>query len=221
VWTEKELAQAARIAVDNDALIISDEIHAELVYGSVRHVPTASLGEEIARRTITCFAPSKSFNLAGLKASVLIIPDPKIRRLFRERTAGFLSSPCAFGQAAMEAAFKHGDPWLRGLLDYLEENLDYLVEFCRSRIPAIRVVPPEGTYLVWLDCRDLGMTDQQLRSFMRKTVKVGLDDGYIFGSGGSGYQRINIACPRSRLEEALLRIEKGLGSTGAGFATQL
>ncbi len=210
VWTKNELAEAAHIAVDNEALIISDEIHAELVYGANRHLPAASLSEEIARRTITCFAPSKTFNLAGLKASVLIIPDPQIRRIFRETTAGFLSSPCPFGQAAMEAAFRHGDPWLQELLDYLQENLNYLIDFCRSRIPAVRVVPPEGTYLVWLDCRELGMTDQQLRSFMRKTAKVGLDDGYIFGSGGSGYQRINIACPRNRLEEALLRIEKGL-----------
>jgi len=210
VWNEAELTEATRIAFDNEALIISDEIHAELLLGGNRHLPTATLSKEVASNTITCFSPSKTFNLAGLKASVLIIPNPRIRRIFRERTAGFLSSPCAFGLAAMEAAFRHGDPWLTELLAYLENNLRFLQEFCRSRLPQIRVIPPEGTYLVWLDCKALGMSDLQLRKFMREKAKVGLDDGYVFGSGGSGFQRINIACPRSRLEEALLRIEAAL-----------
>ncbi len=213
VWKEAELTEAARIAIDNEALIISDEIHAELLLGGSRHLPTATLSEEVASNTITCFSPSKTFNLAGLKASVLIIPNPRIRRIFRERTAGFLSSPCAFGLAAMEAAFRHGDPWLTELLAYLENNLRFLQEFCRSRLPQIRVIPPEGTYLVWLDCKALGMSDLQLRKFMREKAKVGLDDGYVFGSGGSGFQRLNIACPRSRLEEALLRIEAALADS--------
>lgn len=210
VWNKAELTEAAGIAIDNEALIISDEIHAELLLGGKRHLPTAMLSEEVARNTITCFSPSKTFNLAGLKASVLIIANPRIRRIFRERTAGFLSSPCAFGLAAMEAAFRHGDPWLEELLAYLENNLRFLEGFCRSRLPRIRIIPPEGTYLVWLDCNELGMSDMQLRKFMREKAKVGLDDGYVFGSGGSGYQRINIACPRSRLEEALQRIEAAL-----------
>jgi len=210
VWNKDELAEVSRITLANDALIISDEIHAELLLNGHRHIPTATLSEEIAENTITCFSPSKTFNLAGLKASVIIIPNPKIRRIFRERTAGFLSFPCAFGLAAMEAAFRDGDPWLTELLDYLENNLSFLQEFCTSRLPQIDVIPPQGTYLVWLDCRKLGLSDRQLQTFMRKKAKVGLDDGYIFGSGGSGYQRINIACPRSRLEEALLRIEKAL-----------
>lgn len=210
VWTQEELAEAAQIVIDNDALIISDEIHGELLFGGHHHVPTATLGEEVARHTITCIAPSKTFNLAGLKASVLVIPDSRVRNIFRERTAGFLASPCAFGMAAMEAAFRHGDPWLQELLDYLEGNLRFLREFIASRIPGIRVMPLEGTYLPWLDCRSLGLDDRQLRAFMRKKARVGLDDGYIFGSGGSGFQRINIACPRSRLEEGVRRIEAAL-----------
>ncbi|NNK14672.1 MAG: putative C-S lyase [Desulfofustis sp.] len=218
VWREEELAEAARIVTDNHGLIISDEIHAELLLGGNRHIPTATLGEEVAQNTITCFAPSKTFNLAGLKASVLIIPNPKLRNVFRERTAGFLSTPCAFGMAAMEAAFRHGDPWLRDLISYLEGNLQFLREFISARIPAIRVMPIEGTYLVWLDCRDLGLDDRQLRTFMRKKAKVGLDDGYIFGSGGSGFQRINIACPRSTLEEGLCRIEAALAGEQGGPA---
>ncbi len=211
VWRREELAEAARIVIDNNAIVISDEIHAELLFSGHRHIPTATLGEEVAANTITCFAPSKTFNLAGLKASVLIIPDSKLRNVFRERTAGFLSSPCPFGMAAMEAAFRHGDPWLKELLEYLEGNLRFLQEFICSRIPRIRVMPIEGTYLVWLDCKELGLSDRQLRTLLRKEAKVGLDDGFIFGSGGSGYQRINIACPRSRLQEALLSIEQALG----------
>ena len=210
VWRKEELAEAARIVIENNALIISDEIHAELLFGNHRHIPTATLGEEVALNTITCFAPSKTFNLAGLNASVMIIPDPKLRNVFRERTAGFLATPCPFGTAAMEAAFRHGDPWLKELLDYLEGNLRFLEDFIASRIPGIGVMPIEGTYLVWLDCRSLGMDDRRLRAFMRKKAKVGLDDGFIFGSGGSGFQRINIACPRSRLEEGLLRLEAAI-----------
>lgn len=213
VWRKEELAEAAGIVIDNNAIIISDEIHGELLFGSHQHIPTATLGEEVARHTITCFAPSKTFNLAGLNASVMIIPNPKLRNVFRERTAGFLANPCPFGMAAMEAAFRHGDPWLKDLLDYLLGNLQFLKEFIAARIPAIKVNPIEGTYLVWLDCRGMGMDDGQLRAFMRKKAKVGLDDGFIFGSGGSGFQRINIACPRSRLEEGLLRIEAALAET--------
>ncbi len=210
VWTREELAQASEIAMQQEALIISDEIHAELVFGSNRHIPTATLSENIAARTITCFSASKTFNLAGLNASVLIIPDPRLRRMFRERTEGFHASPCVFGQAAMEAAFRHGDAWLAELLDYLKSNLRFLENFLRSHIPEIKLMSPEGTYLAWLDCRELNLSDAELRSFMRKEAKVGLDDGYIFGSGGSGFQRINFACPRSRIEEALIRIERAV-----------
>lgn len=210
VWTRDELERTARTVIDNNAILISDEIHSELIFNGQKHTATATLGEDIARRTITCFAPSKTFNLAGLKASVLIIPDPHLRSIFVERTAGFLSAPNVYGITAMEAAFKHGDPWLEALLAYLEDNRRFLMEFCASRMPRIKLVPPEGTYLAWLDCRELGLSDHDLRSFMRKTARVGLDDGHVFGSGGSGFQRINFACPRSKLEQALVQLESAL-----------
>ena len=193
VWTSEEVERTARTVIDNQGLFISDEIHSELLFSNQRHTATAALGDEIAGRTITCFAPSKTFNLAGLKASVLIIPDPHLRRVFQERTAGFLSSPNVYGIAAMKAAFTHGDTWLEELLVYLEGNRDYLVDFCRTRLPQIKVVPPQGTYLAWLDCRELGLSDRELRKFMREQARVGLDDGYIYGTGGSGFQRINFA----------------------------
>lgn len=216
VWTKQELEEAAQIALANDALIISDEIHAELLFSGNQHTPTSMLSNDVARRTITCFSPSKTFNLAGLNTSVLIIPDPKIRAIFKERTAGFHATPGVLGLAAMEAAFRHGDPWLQELILYLEGNLKYLVEFFKTRLPQLPVTLPQGTYLVWIDCRKLGLNDSELRNFMRQKAKVGLDDGYMFGTGGSGFQRINIACPRSRLEEGLARIEKAVNKHMAG-----
>lgn len=212
VWSPEELERTARTVIDNNAILISDEIHSELIFSEQKHTASATLGEDIASRTITCFAPSKTFNLAGLKASVLIIPDPQIRSIFLERTAGFLSTPNVYGITAMEAAFRQGDPWLTELLAYLEDNRRFILEFCQSRIPRIKVLPPEGTYLAWLDCRDLGLSDTDLRSFMRTQARVGLDDGHVFGSGGSGFQRMNFACPRSKLEQALERIEAAVNS---------
>lgn len=210
VWRRDELEEAAGIVSENNGLIVSDEIHAELLFPGNTHIPTATLGEQIARNCITCFSPSKTFNLAGLKASVLIIPNPRIRAIFQERTAGFLSTPGTLGLTAMEAAFRHGDAWLRELLNYLSGNLRFLQDYCATRIPRIKVIPPEGTYLVWLDFRQLGLSDPELRTLMRREARVGLDDGTLFGTGGEGFQRINIACPRATVEEALKRIEKAV-----------
>ena len=212
VWAKEELEEVASIVVKNNALIVSDEIHGELLFKGNRHISTATLSEKIAQNTITCFSPSKTFNLAGLKSSVLIIPNPRVRAIFQERTAGFLSTPGILGLTAMEAAFKHGDRWLKELMLYLDGNLRFLQSYFESRIPKIKVVPPEGTYLIWLDFRDLGLSGSELRRLLRKEAKVGLDDGFLFGTGGEGYQRINIACPRNTLEEALKRIEAAVNT---------
>ena len=210
VWKEEELQKTANIALDNDALIVSDEIHGELLFNGNAHTPTALLSEEVADNTITCFSASKTFNLAGLKASVIIIPNPKLRSIFKERTSGFLAQPDVFGTVAMEAAFSYGDAWLKELLEYLSDNLAFLKNYFEKRIKKIKVIEPEGTYLIWLDCRTLGLTDMQLRKVMREKAGIGLDDGFLFGTGGEGFQRINIACPRSVLEKALNRIEVAL-----------
>ncbi len=213
VWSPEELEQCANIVIENDALVVSDEIHGELLFKGNTHIPTATLSEEIAQQSITCFSASKTFNLAGLKSSVLIIPDPKIRRIFQERTAGFLSSPGILGLTAMEAAFRHGDAWLQELLAYLADNLRFLHHFIETEMPEIKVIPPQGTYLVWLDFSALGLSDYELRKLLRKEAKVGLDDGFLFGTGGEGFQRINIACPRATLEEALNRIKNAVDRT--------
>jgi cystathionine beta-lyase len=157
-------------------------------------------------------SPSKTFNLAGLSISSIIIPNKKLRHLFINTRAGILPNPNLFGYTAIEAAYRFGDEWLYQLLDYLQGNLDFLLKYFAHRISRIKVIKPQGTYLVWLDCRGLGMDDMTLRSFMRDKAKVGFNDGFLFGSGGSGFERMNIACPRPILEDALRRIETAVNS---------
>ncbi len=210
VWTKEELVRMGEIIIGNGAIMISDEIHCELLFKGQEHIPFAKLSEEFAQNSITCIAPSKTFNLAGLEASVLIIPNRSLRSRFSAIRKGFLPSVNIFGLVAMEAAFRNGDVWLDQLLVYLQGNLDFLVDYFQQKIPRIKVIKPEGTYLVWLDCRDLGMNAAELETFMNSEAKVGLDHGIAFGPGGEGFERINIACPRSILEQALQRIEKAV-----------
>ncbi|MBI2851578.1 MAG: putative C-S lyase [Chloroflexi bacterium] len=210
VWTREELTRMGETVIRNDAIMVSDEIHCELLFRGFSHVPFAAISEEFARNSIVCMAPSKTFNLAGLRASSIIIPDRKIRERFNAARAGIMPGPNAFGLVGLEAAYRYGDEWLEQLLDYLQGNLDFLVRYFEERIPEIKVVKPEGTYLVWLDCRGLGMDDANLRTLFREKALVGLEDGYVFGAGGSGFQRMNIACPRATLEEGLKRIERAV-----------
>jgi len=212
VWTREELVRTGEIVLRNNAIIISDEVHSELLYHNARHVPFASLSKEFEQNSITCIAPSKTFNLAGLNASAIIIPNKKIRMRFQEASKGIVPKVNVFGLVAMEAAFRHGDEWLKQFLEYLHGNLAYLTDYFEKNIPEIKVIKPEGTYLVWLDCRELGLDSINLRDFMTKKAKVGLDEGYLFGPGGKGFERMNIACPRSLLKEALRRIEHAVNS---------
>ena len=207
LWSKEELTQLGNIAIKHGVVVISDEIHCELLFKDHQHTPFASISEEFEQNSIVCMSPSKTFNLAGLEVSSIIIPNKKLRHLFINTRTGILPEPNLFGYTALEAAYRFGDEWLDQLLDYLQGNLDFLLKYFANRIPKIKVIKPQGTYLIWLDCRDLGMDDMALRNFMRNKVKVGLDDGFLFGSGGSGFQRMNIACPRPILEEALIRIE--------------
>ncbi len=212
VWTRDELVQMGEIVIERGALMLSDEIHCELLFKGAKHIPFASISKEFEQHSVLCMAPSKTFNLAGLNASIIIIPNEELRLRFNAAKQGIVTRVNLFGLTAMEAAYRHGDEWLAQLLEYLQGNLDYLMAYLEQKIPRIEVIKPEGTYLVWLDCRKLGLDDAELRSFMRKKARVGLDDGYLFGPSGSGFQRINIACPRSTLSEALLRIEEAVSS---------
>ena len=211
VWNEDELLRFGEICLKRNILIISDEIHCDLLFKGYKHTPLASLSEELAQNTITCISASKTFNMGGLTTSANIIPNPQKREFFNNTLENMeLDTGNLFGMAAMEAAFGYGDEWLDELLEYLEGNLDYLVKYFKERIPLIKPMIPQGTYLVWLDCRELNLTPPELMNFMINTAKVRLNDGQTFGPGGEGFLRMNIACPRSTLEEGLKRIEEAI-----------
>jgi len=210
LWKRDEIIKMGEIAINNGAVVISDEIHCEILFKDQKHTPFASISKKFEQNSIVCMSPSKTFNLAGLEVSTIIIPNKKLRDNFINTRSGIVPNPNLFGYIALEAAYNHGDEWLEQVLDYLQKNLDYLKQYLENKIPNIRVVDPEGTYLIWLDCGDLGMDNNVLRSFMRENAKVCLEDGFIFGGSGSGFMRMNIACPRSILSEALKRIENAV-----------
>lgn len=211
VWTKDELERLGKLCTDNNVLIVSDEIHSDIVYKEHKHIPIASISRELLNNTITCMAPSKTFNIAGLSTSEIIIPNKKLRKKFNKKIERIhVGMTNVFGIEALEAAYREGEEWLDQLLIYLQENVDFIKEYIANNIPKIKVVEPEGTYLVWLDCRGLGMNNRQLKRFMIEEAKVGLNDGPVFREGGEGFQRINIGCPRSILKEGLERIEKAV-----------
>jgi cystathionine beta-lyase len=212
VWSGEELTRLGEIVIRHGAVVISDEVHCEILFKGYKHTTFAAISEECEQNCIICMAPSKTFNLPGLQASSVIIPNKKLRDSFNEARAAIVSSPNLFGLAAMEAAYRYGDEWLDQLLSYLQENLEFALTYFDQKIPRIRPIRPQGTYLLWLDCRALGLDDMVMRVFMREKARVGLDDGFLFGAGGSGFQRMNIACPRVILEEALHRMETAVSS---------
>ena len=213
VWTQDELRKVGEIAIAAGAVVVSDEVHSELLFDKACHTPFASLSSEFAQNSITCVSASKTFNLAGLAASVIIIPNPRLRAAFQSARSGIMPQPDVMALTALEAAFRHSDEWLDQLRPYLQDNLDFLTYFFQSKIPKIKVIRPQGTYLVWLDCRSLGLDKKQLREFFCG-AGVGLDDGWRFGPGGEGFMRMNIACPRATLEEALKKIEAAIKIEG-------
>jgi cystathionine beta-lyase len=209
VWTKEELTRLGEICVDNRCAILSDEIHCDLLVGGSKHTVIASISPEIERNTMTFMAASKVFNLAGLSTSFVIVPDDVMReRLVAVR--GGHPSGNLFGLVALEAAYRYGDEYLEQLCDYVTRNVEYFTKYIETRIPRLKVIKPEGTYLAWVDMRALGMSPLELQRFMREKARLALDDGFAFGSGGEGFQRFNLACPRSIVEEALARLEKGV-----------
>jgi cystathionine beta-lyase len=216
VWSMDELTRFGEICLKNNVLVVSDEIHGDLIFRGNVFTPFAKIRRDFASHSITCTAPSKTFNLAGLKTSAIIIPDGGLRTTFRNvlRNGGLALAGSTFGVVAFKAAYEQGEPWLEQTLDYLQGNLEYLETYIRERMPEIEVVPPEGTYLAWLDCRKLGLDKSELKHLMREQARVYLDEGDIFGPEGEGFERINIACPRSILTEALDRIRKAVAARG-------
>jgi cystathionine beta-lyase len=216
VWTREELVRFGEICAENHILVVSDEIHADLTYKGHVFTPFATISEAFGLNSVICTAPSKTFNLAGLQTSCIVIQDAELRSRFeRVLQSNGLFGIGAFGVVALQAAYDHGEEWLDQLLDYLEGNLAYLEHYVAEHIPQLSVVRPEGTYLVWLDCRALRLDKWELKRLMLEDAGVYLDEGFIFGPEGEGFERINIACPRSILVEALDRIGRAVARHSA------
>ncbi len=208
VWTRDELQQMADICQKYQILIISDEIHCDLVYKPFKHIPVASLSQEISMLTITTVAPSKTFNVSGLSTSSVIIENDSLRRKFNATLEHLhIGLGNVFGNIASEQAYLHGDVYVDELMEYLAGNLDVLEEYVNEHLPQIEMIRPEATFLVWLDCRKMGMNDKDLNDFFIQKAKVGFNPGIMFGSGGEGFMRMNMGCPRSVLLEGLDRMK--------------
>ena len=211
VWTREELDAVGRLAVERGLIIISDEIHHDIVYRGRRHQVFAAISPELSERTVTCIAPSKTFNIPGLATAAVVASNTDLLKKFEDEAerAGFELGQ-VFGLAGFEAAYNHGEAWLEELLLYLEGNVDFMEKFLEERVPRIRLVRPEGTYLALLDARALGIKPAELNDFFLKKARVYFSDGLMFGSELEGFVRINFACPRAVLAEALERIERAV-----------
>ena len=214
VWTKEELLRVGEICQKHGVLVVSDEIHADFTYAGHTHRVFASVKSEFADFTITCTAPSKTFNLAGLQNSNIFIPNRQLRHAYKkELSACGCGGTNCMGMAACQAAYEAGADWLEQLKQYLAGNLAYIRQFLREKLPDIALIEPEGTYLVWLDLRKLGLTEQQQRQLIVQDAKLWLDTGTLFGQGGEGFERINIACPRTTIEQAMQRLEHAVHKT--------
>src|SRR5438552_4344291 len=208
VFSRDELTRLAEVCLRRGLAIVADEIHCELTLDGQRHTPIASLAPEISERTITLMAPSKTFNLAGLKCSVAVIPNAALREKFIAARADLVQTVNVLGFTAAFAAYRDGQPWLEELLRYLEANRDFAVEYVRTRLPGVRVATPEATYLAWLDCRNARAAAADPFTFFLEKARVALNDGALFGAGG--FARRNFACRRSLLTESLDRMSLAL-----------
>jgi cystathionine beta-lyase len=209
VWTKEELLKIGELCLQYNCLILSDEIHADLVFKPNIHVPIASLDPRFKEISLTCIAPSKTFNLAGLQASVVIIPNPTLREKFTAtqlKQGQFTLN--TFGIVGMEAAYRYGEEWLEELLDYIKNNIEFAKSYIQSQLPNLSWMEPEGTYLLWIDCRNLNLTPKELQNTLLQKGKIALEPGDKYGPGGEGFVRINLACPRETVEDGLARIKR-------------
>lgn len=208
VWEPEQLRRMAEICMKHHVLLISDEIHSDLVFHGKKHTRIASISKQIGQYAVTCVSVTKTFNLAGLQASTAIFPNAAMKRDFdRYWSSMDIHRNSAFSSVAIETAYREGREWLEQLLEYLSGNMEFVKEYCRQHIPQIKPNLPDATYLVWLDCRELGLSNEQLRKFMIEKAKIGLNEGNSFGRSLSGFMRLNVACPRSVLEKALGQLE--------------
>jgi cystathionine beta-lyase len=210
-WSYEELEQLADICLRNDILIVADEIHCDLILPGFSHIPIANISEKISEITVTCVAPSKTFNLAGLSTSSVIISNPVLRKYFIKKTGDLhIANSNIFGTVASTAAYSEGHEWVDALMDYVNMNVIYVQDFCRELIPEITPVQPEATYMIWLDCRKFGMSGKELQDFFVTRAGVGMNEGSSFGPGGEGFMRMNLATTREIVVQAMEQIEKAM-----------
>ena len=215
VWNREELQYLGEICLRHHVIVVSDEIHNDFVYPGFEHTVFANVDPRFAEFTVTCTAPSKTFNLAGLQISNIFISNETLREAFQKEIdkTGY-DEPNALGAVACEAAYRGGQEWLDQLRAYLLENLNFLRTYLQEKIPQIHLVEPEGTYLVWLDCSELGISGKELDQFIVEKAGLWLDGGAMFGPSGSDFQRVNIACPRATLELALDKLKAAVDNLG-------
>ena len=211
VWTSEELKELGDICIKKNILILSDEIHCDLVLPGFTHTPLAAISDEIAARTITCIAPSKTFNLAGLSTSNVIISNPALRKSFSRIVDNLhIASGNIFGTAASIAAYTHGHKWLDELMEYLDRNAGFVEDYCIRLLPEIIPVQPEATYMIWLDCRKLGMSGKELQDFFVHKAGIGMNEGSTFGPGGEGFMRMNLGTTHQTVRQAMEQVEKAV-----------
>lgn len=211
VWSAEELQKIGDICLAHNVIIVSDEIHSDFVWGENKHTVFATLGEKYAQNCMVCTAPSKTFNIAGLQVSNIFIPNENLRRTFRhEVAAAGYSQVNTLGLVACEAAYRYGEDWLNQVKTYIEANIRFVDEYLQSNLPQIKLLAPQGTYLVWLDCNALGFTAEDREQWLWHKAKLWLDGGGIFGPEGQAFERINVACPRSTLLQALEQLKKAV-----------
>ncbi|UOW66551.1 MalY/PatB family protein [Paraclostridium bifermentans] len=207
VWTKEELERIVEICESYKVFIISDEIHSDLVFKGYKHTSLTTVAPYYKDNIVTLTAPSKTFNLAGLYVSNAIITDEKLRSRYKKL---FSTTPNVLGAEALIAAYNKGETWLEELLEYIESNYNYVLKFVNENVPKIKVIKQEGTFLTWLDCRELGLSDEELERFFLEEAKLALSTGTAFGKGGSGFMRMNIGCPISTVKEALQRLKNAV-----------
>ena len=213
VWTREELTRLGEICLKHNVLVISDEIHSDIILKNHKHTPFASISKEFRENTITCMAPTKTFNLAGLQSSFLVISNPYYYEVMDKAFSILdIKRNNAFSLVATEAAYNYGEDWLYELIKYIEDNIDFAIDYIKNHMPQLKVKKPEGTYLLWVDFSNLNVDKKDLKNALINKGRIALSDGSSFGIGGDGYYRINLACPRSMVLEGLKRIEFAIKS---------
>jgi cystathionine beta-lyase len=212
VWDKETLRRLAHFCHEHHILVLSDEIHCDMALWGNRHTPFASVSDEAAACSITFGAPSKTFNIAGIVSSYAIVPNAEIRtKFFSWLAANELNDPTLFAPIATIAAFRHGEEWRRQMLEYIQGNIDFVIDYCRENMPQVKPLRPQASFLVWLDCRTLGLDHQQLVDLFVKKAKLALNDGEMFGKEGHGFMRMNVASARSVLKQALDQLKEAIG----------